>query len=48
MSKIAFALKTKNAIISAPHPKSKKGSNLAVELILEALKPYGVPENLIQ
>lgn len=48
MSKIAFALKTKNAIIIAPHPKSKKCSSLAVELILDALKPYGVPENLIQ
>ncbi|MBR1785181.1 MAG: aldehyde dehydrogenase family protein [Bacteroidales bacterium] len=48
MSKIAFALKTKNAIIISPHPKSKKCSGKAIEYILEALKPLGVPEGLIQ
>lgn len=48
MSKIAFALKTKNAIIIAPHPKAKKCSSLAVNLIKEALIPLGVPEDLIQ
>lgn len=48
MSKIAFALKTKNAIIIAPHPKAKKCSAMAVNLIKEALKPLGVPEDLIQ
>lgn len=48
MSKIAFALKTKNAIIIAPHPKSKECSGMAVKLIKEAVKPLGVPEDLIQ
>ena len=33
MSKIIFALKTKNAIIIAPHPQSKRCSALAVNLI---------------
>lgn len=48
MSKIAFALKTKNAIIIAPHPRSKKCSNKTVELIKENLKAFNIPENLIQ
>lgn len=48
MSKIAFALKTKNAIIIAPHPRSKECSGMAVKLIKEAVKPLGVPEDLIQ
>ncbi len=48
MSKIAFALKTKNAIIIAPHPKAKKCSALAVKTILEAIKPFGVPDGLVQ
>lgn len=48
MSKIIFALKTKNAIIIAPHPKAKKCSSLAVKLIKEAIAPFGVPENLVQ
>lgn len=48
MTKIAFALKTRNAIIIAPHPKAKECSSKAVKLIKEALKPLGVPEYLIQ
>ncbi len=48
MSKIIFALKTKNAIIIAPHPQAKKCSTLAVNLIKEAVIPSGVPEDLIQ
>lgn len=48
MSKIMFALKTKNAIIIAPHPRSKKCSGETVRLIKEALKPFGVPEDMIQ
>ena len=48
MSKIIFALKTKNAIIIAPHPKAKVCSSLAVKLIKEAIAPFGVPENLVQ
>ena len=48
MSKIIFALKTKNAIIIAPHPKSKVCSTMAVNLIKDAIAPYGVPEDLVQ
>lgn len=48
MSKIMFALKTKNAIIIAPHPRSKKCSGETVRLIKENLKKFNIPENLIQ
>ncbi|KGL50051.1 aldehyde dehydrogenase family protein [Porphyromonas cangingivalis] len=48
MSKIAFALKTKNAIIIAPHPKAKECSSKAVNMIKEAIAPLGVPADLIQ
>ncbi len=48
MSKIMFALKTKNAIVIAPHPKAEKCSTLTVELINKALEKFGVPEGLVQ
>lgn len=48
MSKIAFALKTKNAIIISPHPKAKLCSNKAVNLIQEAIKVMDVPEGMVQ
>ncbi|MCM1532438.1 MAG: aldehyde dehydrogenase family protein [Bacteroides sp.] len=48
MSKIMFALKTKNAIIIAPHPKSKLCSAKAVHLIQEKIQAMGVPQNLVQ
>ncbi len=48
MSKIAFALKTKNAIIISPHPKAKKCSTLAVKKILEYIAPMEVPEGMVQ
>ena len=48
MSKIMFALKTKNAIIIAPHPKAQKCSGLTVELINKALAKFNVPEGLVQ
>ena len=48
MSKIMFALKTKNAIIIAPHPKAVKCSSLTVELINKALEKFHVPEGLVQ
>lgn len=48
MSKIMFALKTKNAIIIAPHPKAKKCSGYAVKLINDAIAKFGVPEGLVQ
>lgn len=43
-----FALKGRNAIIIAPHPRAKKCSSYTVELINERLKQLGAPENLIQ
>lgn len=48
MSKIIFALKTKNAIIIAPHPRAKKCSTLAVKMILEAIAPMEVPDGMVQ
>ena len=48
MSNIIFALKTCNAIIISPHPRSKKCSKHAVDLILEAIKPFNVPEGMVQ
>lgn len=48
MSNIMFALKGRNAIIVAPHPRSKVCSTKTVDLINEALKKFNVPENLIQ
>lgn len=48
MSKIMFALKTKNAVIIAPHPKAKNCSSYAVRLINEAIAKFGVPEGLVQ
>lgn len=48
MSKIIFALKTKNAIIISPHPKAKKCSSLAVKMILKAIAPMEVPEGMVQ
>lgn len=48
MSKIAFALKTKNAIIISPHPKAQKCSTLAVKVILDAIKPMEVPDGMVQ
>jgi len=48
MSKIMFALKTKNAIVIAPHPSARKCSGLTVHLINQALEKFNVPEGLVQ
>lgn len=48
MANIAFALKTKNAMIVAPHPSAKNCSTLTVKLIAEVLDKYHVPQGLIQ
>lgn len=48
MSKIVFALKTRNAIIIAPHPRAKQCSALAVKMILEAIAPMDVPDGMVQ
>ncbi len=41
-------LKGRNAVIFAPHPKSKKASGLAVEFMRQGLRKVGAPEDLIQ
>lgn len=48
MSNAMFALKGRNSIIIAPHPRAKMCSTHTVNLINDALKKYNAPENLIQ
>lgn len=48
MSNSMFALKGRNAIIIAPHPRAKGCNSHTVKLINEAIKRYNVPVNLVQ
>ncbi len=48
MCNAMFALKGRNAIIVAPHPRSKKCSTHTVVLMNEALEKMGAPKHLIQ
>lgn len=48
MCNAMFALKGRNAIIVAPHPRSKESSAHTVELMNEALAKLGAPKHLIQ
>lgn len=48
MCNIMFALKGRNTIIIAPHPRAKRCALYTVELINENLKKLNVPEDLIQ
>ena len=41
------AIKGRNAIIFAPHPRTKKTNTLIVNIMREALKRHGAPEDLI-
>lgn len=41
-------LKGRNAVIFAPHPRSKAASSLAVSYMREGLRKVGAPEDLIQ
>lgn len=41
-------IKGRNAVIFAPHPKAKKCSKLAVDMMRAGLKKVGAPEDLIQ
>jgi len=45
--KTLMALKTGNGCIVAPHPRAKKCTNYAAQLVLEAAVEAGAPENLI-
>ena len=47
MIKSMFALKGRNAIIFAPHPRTKKTNTLICDIMRAALKKYGAPEDLI-
>lgn len=47
MSNAAFAVKTRNSIIFAPHPRGIKCCHAVVTLFREALKKLGFPEDLV-
>jgi len=48
MCNAMFALKGRNSIVVAPHPRAKKCSAKTVELINERIEKLGAPKNLIQ
>ena len=48
MSNSMFAVKCRNAVIGAPHPRAKNTVATTVSLVLKALEKYDLPENLIQ
>ncbi|MFZ5967556.1 MAG: aldehyde dehydrogenase family protein [Bacillota bacterium] len=45
--KTMFAIKGRNAIILAPHPRTKKTNTMIVNIIRDTLKQYGAPEDLV-
>ena len=45
--KSLLALKTRNAIIFAPHPRAKKCTNYAAKIVLDAAVAAGAPEDII-
>lgn len=48
MCNAMFALKGRNAIIIAPHPRARNCAGYLTGLFSEAIRPLGAPENLIQ
>ena len=46
--KCLLALKTRNAIIISPHPRAKKSTIAAAQLVLEAAVKAGAPEGIIR
>jgi len=48
MCNAMFALKSRNSIIIAPHPRAKKCAKYVVDMFNEAIKPYHAPADLIQ
>lgn len=48
MQNAMCALKGGNALIVSPHPRAKKTSTVTCQLMREALKEIGAPEDLIQ
>lgn len=47
MSNAAFALKTRNSVIFAPHPRAVKCTKLLVEMFRAELAKLGLPEDLV-
>lgn len=47
MSNAGYALKTRNSIIFAPHPRAVKCTRLLVDMFREGLAKLGLPEDLI-
>lgn len=45
--KAMFAIKTRNAVVFAPHPRTKKTNKFIVDLMRDALKRHGAPEDLL-
>lgn len=45
--KASWAIKTRNAIILAPHPRTKQTNAMAVDLMRKVLAEQGLPEDLI-
>ena len=48
MCNAMFALKGRNSIIIAPHPRAKKCGKFTVDLFNEAIEKYNAPKDLIQ
>jgi succinate-semialdehyde dehydrogenase len=48
MCNAMFALKGRNSVIVAPHPRSKKCSAYTIDLVNTALRKFDTPEDLIQ
>lgn len=46
--KSLMAVKTRNAIILAPHPKARRTNKAVTDKIREVLKKFGAPEDLVQ
>jgi sulfoacetaldehyde dehydrogenase len=45
--KAMMAIKTRNAVIFAPHPRTKRTNTFIVNLMRKTLNRYGVPEDLL-
>ena len=45
--KALWALKTRNAIIMAPHPKGQNTCKFVIDYVRSVLKKYGAPEDLL-
>lgn len=48
MSNAAFALKTRNSVIFAPHPRAVQCTKVIVQLFRAELSKLGLPEDLVQ